>query len=68
MWEHRTKQNPGSFTARYKINKLVFYQGFHSVAAARSEEKYMKGKSRAWKIALLQRTNPDWQDLYGTSK
>lgn len=63
MWELRTKHNPGSFTARYKIYKLVYYRGFHSVESARSEEAYLKGKSRAWKTALINRTNPDWKDL-----
>jgi putative endonuclease len=63
MWEHRTKMNPGSFTARYKICKLVYYRGYHSVESARLEEKYIKGKSRGWKIALINRTNPDWDDL-----
>ena len=63
MWEHRTKQNPGSFTARYNIRKLVYYRGFHSVKSARSKEKYIKGKSRAWKITLINHMNPGWDDL-----
>lgn len=63
LWEHRIKQNPNSFSARYNLTKLVFYQGFHSVESARAQEKIFKGKSRAWKIALINRHNPRWNDL-----
>lgn len=63
MWEHQTKRNPNSFIARYKINKLVYYRGFHSEESARAEEQYIKGESRDWKLALINSTNPDWSDL-----
>lgn len=63
MWEHQTKRSPNSFTARYKIDKLVYYRGFHSVESARTEEQYIKGKSRDWKLTLINSINPDWNDL-----
>ena len=63
LWEHRTKQFPDSFTARYNICKLIFYQGFHSVESAEAKEKYIKGKSKAWKIDLINSMNPNWNDL-----
>src|SRR4051812_14202747 len=62
-WEHRTRQNPGSFTARYSVNKLVYLQGFLSVSEAKNAEKYIKGKQREWKKALITKHNPKWIDL-----
>jgi putative endonuclease len=40
VWEHSTKQNPDSFTSRYSVNKLVYYQGFLSVTEAEKAERY----------------------------
>ena len=61
--EHSTKRNPDSFTARYGVNQLVYYQGFLSIAEAEQAEKYIKGKTRAWKKALIDRHNSKWKDL-----
>jgi putative endonuclease len=63
MWEHRTKQHAGSFTARYNIYKLVYFRGFQTLFSARQMERYMKGKSRQWKIRLIDAFNPLWIDL-----
>jgi putative endonuclease len=63
MWEHRAKLNESAFTARYSVNKLVYYQGFLSVAQAEKAEKFIKGKTRAWKRALVSERNPKWRDL-----
>jgi putative endonuclease len=63
MWQHRTKRNPKSFTAQFMVNRLVSYQGFLSVTEAKKAEKYMKGKTRAWKRALISKHNPKWKDL-----
>lgn len=63
MWEHTTKQNPTSFSARYNVNRLVYFQGFLSIAEAESAEKYIKGKKRAWKRELITKHNPKWKDL-----
>lgn len=68
IWEHQTKQNRGSFTARYNINKLVYYKGYHSVSSAESVEQYLKGKSRAWKEMLIKSMNPEWHDLSEKAK
>ena len=62
-WEHATKQNPGCFTAKYNANRLVYFQGFLSIAEAQAAEKYIKGKNREWKRALIQKHNPKWRDL-----
>ena len=63
VWEHCMKRNPNSFTARYSVNKLVYFQGFLSVSEAEDAEKYMKGKTRAWKRSLISKHNPYWKDL-----
>jgi len=63
LWEHRTKQDPGCFTARYDLFKLIYYQGFESVQDAIEQEKYIKGKKRAWKDELIKTMNADWKDL-----
>ena len=63
VWEHVTKRNPTSFTARYSVNRLVYFQGFLSVTEGESVEKFIKGKTRAWKKALITRHNPEWIDL-----
>jgi putative endonuclease len=63
LWEHRTKQNKKSFSARYNLYKLVYIEPFETVVEAIKREKYLKGKSRAFKEALICRTNPYWNDL-----
>jgi putative endonuclease len=63
VWEHSTKQNPASFTARYNVNRLVYYQGFLSVTEAESAERYIEGKKREWKRTLICKHNPKWRDL-----
>lgn len=60
--EHRRKLIPG-FTARYNINRLVHFEVFGDVRAAINREKQIKGWVRSKKIALIERTNRDWQDL-----
>jgi putative endonuclease len=49
VWEHKNKVNPGSFTAKYNVNKLVYHKAFDEVYLAKEAEAYMKGKTRAWK-------------------
>ena len=63
LWEHRTKQNPQCFTARYNIYKPIYYEPFELLEDATAREKYIKGKNRKWKEALINSVNPDWKDL-----
>jgi putative endonuclease len=62
--EHRTKHYPQSFTARYNLTKLVYYESFHSIEEAIAREKQIKGGSRKKKEKLIQSINPDWKDLF----
>ena len=63
LWEHRTKQNPDSFTARYQVYKLLYYRGYHSIESAQAVEKQIKRKTRAWKEKLINTMNPEWKDI-----
>jgi putative endonuclease len=63
LWEHRTHQNPNSFTTRYNIHKLVYYRGYHSVESAQAVERKIKGKGNTWKVRLINSTNPEWKEL-----
>jgi putative endonuclease len=62
-WEHRRGAVPG-FTSRYRISRLVWFEVFDDVTAAIQREKTLKHWLRAWKVALIERANPTWRDLY----
>lgn len=60
--QHKSKSIPG-FTQRYNVTRLVHYEVFESINAAITREKQMKGWVRVKKLALIEETNPTWQDL-----
>ena len=64
LWEHRSVCLPRSFTARYKIDKLVYFETTTDVHAAIAREKQIKSWSRQKKNQLIERRNPHWLDLY----
>lgn len=51
------------FTKRYRLNLLVYYETFSSPTAAIAREKLLKHWYRKWKIDLVEKDNPDWNDL-----
>jgi putative endonuclease len=53
-----------TFTRKYKVHRLVWYEEFADIQEAIQREKTMKEWPRAWKINLLERTNPHWIDLF----
>ena len=63
IWRHKQKLVPG-FTKTYGVDRLVYWQHFDRVTDAIVEEKRLKQWKRAWKIALIERENPEWDDLY----
>lgn len=63
MIEHRSGEVPG-FTKRYRVTKLMHYETFSDIDQAIQREKSMKEWPRAWKINLIERDNPHWQDLF----
>jgi putative endonuclease len=62
VFEHKNKRVPG-FSARYNIQKLVYFETFGDVRAAIAREKQLKGWLRSRKVALIESTNPQWKDL-----
>jgi putative endonuclease len=66
--EHKSKEYPNSFTARYNVNILVFYESYGTIEEAIKMEKYIKGKSRKWKEELINNRNPEWKDLWDDIK
>jgi len=60
--QHR-EHRPGTYTARYKIDRLVYYEQFGCVLNAIARETELKDWNRARKIALIEQTNPTWEDL-----
>jgi putative endonuclease len=60
--EHKAKAIPG-FTSKYHMNRLVCFEETSDVLAVISREKEIKGWTRARKIALIESTNPRWDDL-----
>ena len=64
VYEHKTKLHPKSFSAKYDVDKLGYYEEFVSIKEAIEREKQIKGGSRAAKLALIEGMNPRWEDLY----
>jgi putative endonuclease len=62
IYEHKNKLIKG-FTAKYNINKLVYYEMGESIESCILREKQIKSWSRKAKVALINKMNPDWRDL-----
>jgi len=62
--EHRNKVFSNSFTSRYNIERLVYFETFTLTADAFEREKKMKGSSRKRKMDLVKKANPEWKDLF----
>ena len=61
--EHRSDVIAG-FTKRYGVHRLVHYEQFFDAENAIRREKRLKKWSRAWKVQLIEKANPNWDDLY----
>ena len=65
VWEHKNKVGKSSsFTKRYKVDKLVYYDYYESVHSAIIREKQIKSWARKRKLKLITDFNPNWDDLY----
>jgi putative endonuclease len=62
-WQHRTGTFTG-FTKRYSVHLLVHVEFHASMADAIQREKRLKVWRRAWKLRLIEESNPQWRDLY----
>ena len=65
VYEHRNGLVAG-FTSRYGVYQLVWFESTPSVDAAIHKEKQIKNWNRAWKVAMIEESNPSWMDLYDT--
>jgi putative endonuclease len=62
IYEHKEKAIPG-FTAKYGVDKLVWFEEQDSIMAARYRERQIKEWKRDWKVNLIEKENPQWIDL-----
>ena len=64
VYEHKHHLDPDSFTAKYGIDKLVYFEATSDIRSAIEREKQIKSWSRARKNMLVEQSNPRWEDLY----
>ena len=62
-WEHKNGAVEG-FTKRYSVHKLVWYEVHESMDSAIAREKAIKAWNRKWKLELVEKANPEWDDFY----
>ena len=65
VWEHRNHVVDG-FTKKYSVCHLVWYEVHETMESAIQREKSIKEWQREWKIKMIEQTNPDWDDIYGS--
>jgi len=64
-YQHKTRAGEG-FTSRYSVHLLVWFETYDDPLSAIAREKEIKKWRREWKINLIERSNPEWVDLYET--
>ena len=64
VYEHKNHLDKGSFTSRYNVENLVYYEITTDVDSAIAREKQIKGWNRKRKEKLIEARNPNWNDLY----
>ena len=64
VYEHKNHLDKGSFTARYNVERLVYFEVTSDVNSAIEREKQIKGWNRKRKETLIASKNPNWNDLY----
>jgi len=63
VYEHRNRLIP-SFTSKYDVGTLVYFEEFNDIESAIHREKQLKKWNRKWKLDLIEKVNPVWKDLY----
>lgn len=63
VWEHKNNFVEG-FTKRYNIHHLVWYEIHENISSAIEREKALKEWKSAWKLNMIEKDNPNWNDLY----
>ena len=62
IYQHKTKTSDG-FTGKYNVNRLVYFEETNDIKSALQREKQLKNWERIWKIELIEKDNPGWEDL-----
>ncbi|MBC8468725.1 MAG: GIY-YIG nuclease family protein [Planctomycetes bacterium] len=65
VYEHKNNLVE-SFTQKYDVHNLVYYEIFRNIQDAITREKNMKKWKRKWKMEMIEQFNPNWEDLYYT--
>lgn len=60
---HKNASNPKCFTAKYKVDQLVYLEQYNSIEVAIKREKQIKAGNRKKKLELIEKSNPEWKDL-----
>lgn len=63
VYQHKKNVIKG-FTSKYKVHQLVHYEVYNDIESALNREKHLKSWKRKWKIALIEKDNYYWKDLY----
>jgi putative endonuclease len=63
VFEHKNDQLVG-FSSKYRVHKLVYFETHDLIEGAILREKQIKKWKRDWKVALIEKNNKDWEDLY----
>ena len=63
-YEHKEHMLQDSFTAKYNVSVLLYYEQYTDIRLAIAREKQVKKWNRAWKVHLISKLNPHWNDLY----
>ncbi len=66
--QHKNKIDKNSFTAKYNIDTVVYYEAYNDIKVAIAREKQIKAGSRKKKIELIEKINPEWEDLVKEAK
>ena len=64
IYEHKNNLTDG-FTKQFNLHSLVWYEMHKTFESAMTREKQIKKWNRKWKLDLIEKSNPDWKDLYG---
>ena len=62
IWEHKNEHIEG-FTKQYKVKRLVYFETYQTAQKAIERERQLKKWKRIWKLELIEKSNPHWEDL-----
>ena len=63
IWQHKNDVIEG-FTEKYSVHSLVYFELLDDMTNAITREKQLKKWNRAWKLSLIEKQNPTWEDLW----